>query len=181
VLLGTSLAFAGSAIFGIAATVAMPLYATEVLGGDVGAYSLLVSATWVGGIPGLVIGRAVGERIGAGKALIGGMVLAGLLQAGLALAQQLPAAFALVALSGFVSGSAGAWANTLRMANMDASMRGRAFGAMRAITGTPAPFAAILAAVVVPAVGIPATFLLAGLNAIAMGLGLALVREIREG
>jgi hypothetical protein len=66
------------------------------------------------------------------------------------------------------------------MANMDASLRGRAFGAMRAITGAPAPFAAILAAVVVPAVGIPGTFLLAGLNTVVMGLGLALVRDIRE-
>ena len=181
VLLGTSVAFAGGGIFGIMANVAMPLYATQVLGGDVSAYSAMVSATSIGAIPGIIVGRAVGNRIGTGRALIGGMMLAGLLQTGLAFVHELPQAVTLVALSGFVSGSAGAWANTLRMANMDASMRGRAFGAMRAITHTPAPFAALAAAVVVPAVGIPGPFLLAGLNAVLMGVGLATVRGIREG
>ena len=181
VLLGTSVAFAGGGIFGIMANVAMPLYATQVLGGDVSAYSAMVSATSIGAIPGIIVGRAVGNRIGTGRALIGGMMLAGLLQTGLAFVHELPQAVTLVALSGFVSGSAGAWANTLRMASMDASMRGRAFGAMRAITHTPAPFAALAAAVVVPAVGIPGTFLLAGLNAVLMGVGLAAVRGIREG
>lgn len=181
VLLATSVAFAGGGIFGIMASVALPLYATEVLSGDVGAYSLLVSAASIGAIPGILLGRAVGRRVGTGRALIGGMVLAGLLQAGLAFVDELPAAVTLVALAGFVSGSAGAWANTLRMASMDASMRGRAFGAMRAITHTPAPFAALAAAAVVPVVGIPGTFLLAGINAVLMGVGLALVRSIREG
>ena len=181
VLLSTALAFAGGSVFGVMATVALPLYATQVLRADVGGYAALVSAASLGAIPGIIVGRAVAARIGVGWAMVGGMLIAGLLQAALGLIHDLPAAVALTAGAGFVGGSTGAWANTLRMANMDAAMRGRAFGAMRAITHAPAPFAALAAAWVVPAVGIPGTFILAGGGAIAMGIGLALVRGIREG
>lgn len=160
--------------------VALPIYATGVLGGGAAEYTLLLSIRSVGEMVGTILGRWTAPRIGVGRAIILAVASGGLLILPLVAITSLPVAVAAIFAGGLVGSSQGPWVQTLRMRVIPPAMRSRAFGSIRTMTNALAPVAAAGAGLLVPLVGVPAIFGLVAAGWLATAVGLASVRELRE-
>ena len=180
VLRSLTLLFVSLNSIGTIYAVALPVYATTVLNGDAGAYTVLLSIRSVGEMTGTVVGRYLAPHIGVGRAIVLAVVGGGLLFFPLLAATSLLAAAATIFAGGILAASAGPWIQTLRMRIIPPDMRSRAFGAIRTMTNSLAPVAAIAAGFLVPAIGVPAIFAYVGAGWIVTGIGIASVREVRR-
>jgi MFS family permease len=160
--------------------VALPIYATEVLGGGAAEFTLLLSIRSVGEVVGTIVGRWTAPRIGVGRAIVLAVASGGLMFLPLLFITTVPAAVAAIFLAGLVGSSQGPWVMVLRMRVIPPEMRSRAFGAIRTMTNSLSPVAAIAAGFIVPLVGVPAIFALVAAGWLATAAGLASVRQLRE-
>ncbi|MBM4408075.1 MAG: MFS transporter [Chloroflexi bacterium] len=161
-------------------TVALPIYATQVLGGGAAEYTLLLSIRSVGEMAGTILGRWTAPRIGVGRAIVLAVLSGGALILPLVAITSVPVAVVAILVAGLVGNSQGPWIQVIRMRVIPPEMRSRAFGSIRTMTNSLAPVAALTAGVIVPLVGVPAIFGIVAAGWIATGIGLASVRELRE-
>jgi MFS family permease len=161
-------------------TVALPIYATEILRGGATEYTLLLSIRSVGEMVGTIVGRWTAPWIGVGRAIILAVFAGGLLFLPLLAITSVPVAVLAIFVAGLVGNSQGPWVQTLRMRVIPPDMRSRAFGSIRTMTNSLSPAAALGAGVLVPLVGVPAIFALVSLGWIATAVGLAGVRDLRR-
>ena len=145
----------------------LPIYADRVLGGGSPLYGTLLGAMAVGEVVSaflagsVVISLALGMRIALMQCLAGlglGLLLLGS-SPGLALAA--------LFLLGLFSAPLTIWAQTLRMALIPESLRGRTFALLRTMMQSATPAGGALAGLLLPLLGIP---LMMALSATAIGL-----------
>ena len=180
VLRSLTLLFVSLNAIGTIYAVALPVYATTVLNGGAAGYTFLLSIRSVGEMTGTISGRYLAPHLGVGRAIVAAVVGGGLLYVPLVAATNLPAAAVLIFAGGLVGSFSGPWIQTLRMRIIPPDMRSRAFGAIRTMTNSLAPVAAIAAGFLVPAIGVPAIFAYVGAGWVLTGFGLASVREVRR-
>ena len=160
--------------------VALPVYATDVLRGGASEYTLLLSIRSVGEMSGVIVGRWTAPRIGVGRAIVVAVFCGGVLFLPLLAIHSVPLAVIALLVGGFVGNSQGPWVQTLRMRVIPAPLRSRAFGSIRTLTNSLAPVAALGAAGLVPAIGVPAIFAVIGGCWMLTGAWLASFGELRE-
>jgi MFS family permease len=160
--------------------VALPVYATEVLRGGASEYTLLLSIRSVGEMTGTIVGRWTAPRIGVGRAIVFAVFAGGVLFLPLLAITNVPLAILALFVAGLVGNSQGPWVQTLRMRVIPPAVRSRAFGSIRTLTNSLSPFGALGAGAVLPAIGIAGVWILIAAWWAVTGVGLALVRELRQ-
>ena len=161
-------------------SVVLPVYAAQTLNAGAAGYTLLLSVNSIGAMAGTIIGRWLSPRIGVGRAIVGAVALGGLLFLPMLLVTSLAAAAVVLFVQGLVASGYGPWVQTLRMRVIPPHLRSRAFGSIRTMTNSLAPFAALAAAGVLPAVGIAGVWILMAAWWVATSIGLATVRDLRQ-
>ena len=160
--------------------VVLPVYAAQTLNVGAAGYTLLLSVNSIGAMAGTIIGRWLSPRIGVGRAIIGAIALGGLLFLPMLLVTTLAGAAVVLFVQGLVASGYGPWIQTLRMRVIPPHLRSRAFGSIRTMTNSLAPFAALAAAGILPAVGIAGVWILITAWWVATAIGLAFVRDLRQ-
>lgn len=178
-LLSLTLMFVSLNTIGTLYAVVLPVFAAQMLDGGATGYTLLLSVTSVGAIIGTIIGRWFAPRVGVGRAIIGAVAVGGLLYLPMLLVSSLAAAALVLFVQGLLSSIYGPWVQTVRMRVIPPELRSRAFGAIRTMTNSLSPVAALAAAGVLPVIGIQGVWLLIAAWWVATAIGLALVRELR--
>jgi MFS family permease len=161
-------------------SVVVPVYAAQTLNSGAAGYTILLSINSVGQMTGTIIGRYLSPRVGVGRSIIGSVIGGGLLFLPLVFVTSLPAAATVLFIEGLVANSYGPWVQTLRMRVIPPQLRSRAFGSIRTMTNSLSPVGAIVAAGLVPALGINAIWVLIAAGWVATAVGLALVPDLRR-
>jgi MFS family permease len=161
-------------------SVVLPVYAAQNLNAGAAGYTLLLSINSVGGMTGTIIGRWLTPRLGVAVTIVGSVIFGGLLFLPMLAVTSLPLAALVLFLQGLVSSGYGPWVQTLRMRVIPPAVRSRAFGSIRTLTNSLSPFGALGAGAVLPAIGIAGVWILIAVWWALTGVGLALVRELRE-
>lgn len=158
------------------------LYVLEVLRLPSGAFGLVVLGAGVGGLLGGVLTAPLTRRLGRGRMLTGGALLAALATGGMGLTRTAVVAATLFALSAAGVMVWNVLTMSLRQSLIPSAMFGRVQGAYRTLVWGGIPLGALAGGAVAHAVGIPGVFLVAGggLLLLAGGLGAVLRRHAGE-
>lgn len=143
------------------------LFATALPGVGAVGYGLLLTAGAVGHILGSLLSASVSRRFGAGRIVLGSVVVLGFVYLGLSLFYAPLFLAALLVLDGLNLGLSGVVKVSLRQALVPPDLRGRVGGAYRFVVSCAAPLGAVLGGVAGQTLGLRETFAVAG--------GLALV------
>jgi MFS family permease len=160
-------------------SVVLPVFVAETLNAGAAGYTLLLAVNSVGAMVGTIVGRTLGPKVGVGRLIIVATALGGVFFLPLLAVTTLAVGALVLFAQGFVANSYGPWVQTLRMRVIPPSLRSRAFGSIRTMTNSLAPFAALAAAGVLPRIGIDGVWVLVAAWWVATGIGLALVGQLR--
>ncbi|NJD26698.1 MAG: MFS transporter [Chloroflexi bacterium] len=144
-------------------TVAVPIYAVNVLGRDAAAYGAILAAFSGGLLLGSIVVGAVGTPLRLGRAIAAAQFAAGLVLLGFVGRPELPVSLALGAAFGLGASPLTIWAQTIRMRLIPADQRGRAFALLRTLMQSAPPLGGLAGGLVIARTGIDAAFVLASL------------------
>jgi MFS family permease len=166
---------------GIPLNVLMPVFASEVLGGDAGTLGMLTTSTGVGALTSAVY-------LASRKSIVGLGLQIGLAAGGLGIAMicfsfshHLFLSMGILIASGFCMMLQMAASNTLLQTIVDENMRGRVMGLYAMSLLGVAPIGSLMAGALAQAIGAPTTILICGSACCVSGLMfLARLKTIRE-
>ncbi len=166
---------------GIPLNVLMPVFASEVLGGDAGTLGMLTTSTGVGALTSAVY-------LASRKSIVGLGLQIGLAAGGLGIAMMcfsfshhLFLSMGILIASGFCMMLQMAASNTLLQTIVDENMRGRVMGLYAMSLLGVAPIGSLMAGALAQAIGAPTTILICGSACLVSGLVfLARLKTIRE-
>jgi MFS family permease len=155
------------------ATVVIPIYARDVLGGDSATYGLLLSALTGGELVGLLVIGAIDWRWPLGRSIAAAAFVSGLILSLWLLRPPLVVLAAVLAASGLVESSLTPWAQTIRMRLIPPPLRGRVFALLRTLMQSTRPVGAIIAGLLLAGANLtPALAAIALLVAVPGAIGL---------
>ncbi len=157
------------------ATVVIPIYARDVLGGGATTYGLLLSALTAGELVGLIAVGAIDWRWPLGRSIAAAALLSGLIQTSMLLYPSLGPMLVILVTWGFAESSLTPWAQTIRMRLIPPELRGRVFALLRTLMQSTRPLGAIVAGFLLSGNGLTAALLaIALLVAVPGAIGLVI-------
>jgi MFS family permease len=162
----TTLMFASFNIGLGALLVALPVYATTILGGGATLYAGLTTALLAGDLIGSFAVGAIGLRWPLGRSIAAAQTAVGVAFLPMLLEPDAPATLALLFLSGLLASPLTIWAQTLRMRLIPPELRGRVFSVLRTTMQAAEPLGGALGGAVIAGGG-----LLVALAGIATAMG----------
>jgi MFS family permease len=161
-------------LVGVPYSVLLPVYATDILGGDVGTYSTLMVAAGIGALVGALLLASRKTILGLGRWITFMPMLLGIALIGMSLVRHVIPAFFCIGIAGFAIITQMASSNTVLQTIVEEDKRGRVMSLYAMSFMGIAPFGSLAAGYLADHIGAPLTARLAGVGCILASLVFAL-------